>query len=193
MFRTQHRLELRLHTAHTQRLLGDYSDVRSPTSTSSDVRSPTSTSTEVRSPTSTSTEVRSPTSTSTEVRSPTSTSTDAYTQGNITVTGGAGAGAYTTVNVFRMPHGAVPRVDGQQYMVRSEGVADRMQRMINATSAPRVPGVMPDLMQATGDPRASSPIYDIMATKKRNIGIGLGLLSVTMLGVGLHATFKKHR
>jgi hypothetical protein len=177
----------------SKRPFGDYSDVRSPTSTSSDVRSPTSTSTEVRSPTSTSTEVRSPTSTSTEVRSPTSTSTDAYTQGNITVTGGAGAGAYTTVNVYRMPQGAVPRVDGQQYMARSAGVADRMQRMIDATSASRVPGVMPDLMAATGADRASPPIYDIMANKKRNIGIGIGLLSVAALGLGLHATLKKHR
>lgn len=62
-------------------------------------------STEVRSPTSTSTEVRSPTSTSTEVRSPTSTSTEAYTQGNFTatVTGGAGAGANTTVHIHAPP------------------------------------------------------------------------------------------
>ena len=45
--------------------------------------------------------VRSPTSTSTDVRSPTktrtATSTDAYTAGNITVTGGAGAGATTVI------------------------------------------------------------------------------------------------
>src|ERR1019366_7180608 len=77
------------------------SDVRSPTST--EVRSPTST--EVRSPTSTSTEVRSPTSTSTEVRSPTSTSTEAYTADNFTatVTGGAGDGANTTVNIYLTP------------------------------------------------------------------------------------------
>lgn len=75
---------------------------------SSDVRSPTSTSTEVRSPTSTSTEVRSPTSTSTEVRSPTSTSTDAYTAGNVTVTGGAGAGAYTNVNIYGPPKPRTP-------------------------------------------------------------------------------------
>jgi hypothetical protein len=83
------------------------SDVRSPTST--EVRSPTSTevrsptSTEVRSPTST--EVRSPTSTSTEVRSPTSTSTEAYTADNFTatVTGGAGDGANTTVNIYLTP------------------------------------------------------------------------------------------
>jgi len=62
---------------------------------------PTSTSSDVRSPTSTRTEVRSPTRTSTEVRSPTSTSTEAYTQGNFTstVTGGAGAGANTTVYI----------------------------------------------------------------------------------------------
>jgi hypothetical protein len=67
----------------------------------SDVRSPTST--EVRSPTST--EVRSPTSTSTEVRSPTSTSTEAYTADNFTatVTGGAGDGANTTVNIYLTP------------------------------------------------------------------------------------------
>ena len=48
--------------------------------------------------TSTSTDAHSPTSTSTEVRSPTSTSTEAHTSGNVTVTGGAGAGS-TTVNI----------------------------------------------------------------------------------------------
>ena len=63
------------------------SSVKSPTS--SDVRSPTST--EVTSPTRTSTEVRSPTRTA--------TSTDAFTSGNITITGGAGAGAITTVTI----------------------------------------------------------------------------------------------
>lgn len=60
-------------------------------SSDSSVRSPTRTRTEVRSPTSTSTDVRSPTSTSTE--------TDAYTAGNVTVTGGAGEGATTTVTI----------------------------------------------------------------------------------------------
>jgi hypothetical protein len=59
------------------------------------------TSTEVRSPTSTSTEVRSPTETST------STSTDAYTAGNVTVTGGAGAGATTVkIHQHKMPESA---------------------------------------------------------------------------------------
>lgn len=59
---------------------------------------PGGTSTEVRSPTSTSTEVRSPTETST------STSTDAYTAGNVTVTGGAGAGATTVkIHQHKMP------------------------------------------------------------------------------------------
>jgi hypothetical protein len=43
----------------------------------------------------TSTEVRSPTKTSTE------TSTDAYTAGNVTVTGGAGSGAHTTVHIHQ--------------------------------------------------------------------------------------------
>lgn len=66
----------------------------------SSVKSPTSS--EVTSPTRTSTEVTSPTRTSTEVRSPTrtATSTDAYTSGNITVTGGAGDGATTTVTIM---------------------------------------------------------------------------------------------
>ena len=74
-------------------------DKKSPGSTSgassgdSDVRSPTST--DVRSPTSTRTEVRSPTSTE--------TSTDAYTSGNVTVTGGAGDGANTTVHIHVPP------------------------------------------------------------------------------------------
>jgi hypothetical protein len=44
------------------------------------------------------TEVRSPTRT--EVRSPTSTATDAYTAGNITITGGDGS---TTVTIFGRP------------------------------------------------------------------------------------------
>lgn len=48
-------------------------------------------------------DVRSPTST--DVRSPTrtATSTDAYTSGNVTVTGGAGAGATTTVTIKSDP------------------------------------------------------------------------------------------
>ena len=51
----------------------------------------------------TTSDVRSPTSTSTEVRSPTktSTSTDAYTSGNVTVTGGAGRGANTRVSILQ--------------------------------------------------------------------------------------------
>jgi hypothetical protein len=107
-------------------------EVRSPTSTSTEVRSPTSTSTEVRSPTSTSTEVRSPTSTSTEVRSPTSTSTDAYTQGNVTVTGGAGDGA-TSVTIYTMPVPQPVRADAESDLVRSKVSATRMQEMIKET------------------------------------------------------------
>ena len=156
----------------------------------SDVRSPTSTSTEVRSPTSTSTEVRSPTSTSTEVRSPTSTSTDAYTQGNVTVTGGAGAGS-TSVNIYRLPPGMVPRADQAQYMVRSVGVANRMQRMIDATSAPRVPGVMPNLMEETGAPRPQAPMYDIRGEPSHGKLIAVGGIAVAALAAGLYATFKR--
>jgi hypothetical protein len=128
------------------------------TSTSSD-RSPTST--EARSPTSTSTEVRSPTSTSTEVRSPTSTSTDAYTQGNVTVTGGAGAGA-TTVYIGCAPEQLAVRADRESNDERSRGSASRMERMIQATSAPRVPGVMPALMDATSSPRVPGVMPDLM-------------------------------
>lgn len=82
------------------------SSVKSPTS--SDVRSPTST--EVTSPTRTSTEVRSPTRTA--------TSTDAYTSGNITVTGGAGAGATTTVTIMpseKAPMDKTDSVSGAEY------------------------------------------------------------------------------
>jgi hypothetical protein len=135
------------------------SDVRSPTST--EVRSPTSTATEVRSPTSTSTEVRSPTSTSTEVRSPTSTSTDAYTQGNITVTGGAGAGA-THVTIYAPPAPQPKRADEQAHLIRSEGAAGRMPEMILRTGAPRVPPVMPPLMQSTGASRPDLPTPKMM-------------------------------
>jgi hypothetical protein len=136
-------------------------EVRSPTSTSTEVRSPTSTSTEVRSPTSTSTEVRSPTSTSTEVRSPTSTSTDAYTQGNVTVTGGAGAGA-TTVYIGCAPEQLLSRADKDSNEERSKGSSTRMERMIKETSASRVPGVMPDLMTSTSGERVPGVMPDLM-------------------------------
>lgn len=136
-------------------------EVRSPTSTSTEVRSPTSTSTEVRSPTSTSTEVRSPTSTSTEVRSPTSTSTDAYTQGNVTVTGGAGAGA-TTVYIGCAPEQLMARADKASNEERSKGSATRIEKMIKETSASRVPGVMPDLMTSTSSPRVPGVMPDLM-------------------------------
>jgi hypothetical protein len=57
---------------------------------------------------STDSSVRSPTSTSSDVRSPTrtrtATSTDAYTAGNITVTGGAGAGKTSVVIHQRKPN-----------------------------------------------------------------------------------------
>lgn len=138
------------------------SDVRSPTSTATEVRSPTSTATEVRSPTSTSTEVRSPTSTSTEVRSPTSTSTDAYTQGNITVTGGAGAGC-TNVTIYSPPPMQPRRADQAAHLIRSQGAATRMPIMIQATGAPRPEMLMPAIMAATGASRPASPIPGMMA------------------------------
>lgn len=121
-------------------------EVRSPTSTSTEVRSPTSTSTEVRSPTSTSTEVRSPTSTSTEVRSPTSTSTDAYTRGNITVTGGAGAGA-TSVHVTQVLPAGYPERPGQA-AGRSQQLFAREQG--RAATAPRPTG-MPAALKFNAD------------------------------------------
>lgn len=63
--------------------------------------------------------VRSPTSTRTEVRSPTrtSTATHAYTRGNVTVTGGAGAGANTTVILRRNPMLRVANPFGKAFMV----------------------------------------------------------------------------
>jgi len=127
----------------------------------SDVRSPTSTSTEVRSPTSTSTEVRSPTSTSTEVRSPTSTSTDAYTQGNVTVTGGAGDGA--TIVHIHAPHPDQPvRSDYESNLERSRGSAWRAERQMAATDAPRPVMPMPAIMEAANAPRPALPIPDMM-------------------------------
>ena len=122
-------------------------------------RPPTSTS-DIRSPTSTSTEVRSPTSTSTEVRSPTSTSTDAYTSGNVTVTGGAGAGATTSVKIFTTPPKAAKdaprRADSKAHGYRSRGAQNRMTDMIGATMAPRTPAPMPGIMRATGDRKTRS-------------------------------------
>ena len=78
----------------------------SPTPSPSPKASPSGTSS-----TSTSTDAHSPTSTSTEVRSPTSTSTEAHTSGNVTVTGGAGAGS-TTVNIHNDAQAAQKKMTG---------------------------------------------------------------------------------
>ena len=127
-------------------------DAHSPTST--EVRSPTSTrtATEVRSPTSTSTEVRSPTSTSTEVRSPTNTSTEAYTADNFTatVTGGAGAGATTTVNIYPTYSNRQPRsADGTpaafpEHKVQPPRAMKEMLREVMSTPPPT--GVMREMV-----------------------------------------------
>jgi hypothetical protein len=108
-----------------------------PASTSTGVRSPTSTRTEVRSPTSTRTEVRSPTST--EVRSPTrtSTSTEAYTAGNVTVTGGAGAGATTSVTITNPESGR--RIIARRHPVSSH---DNTVSPYLASSAQQEPDAM---------------------------------------------------
>ena len=81
---------------------GGSADTSGATSGNSDVRSPTSTSTDVRSPTST--DVRSPTSTK--------TSTDAYTAGNVTVTGGAGSGD-TSVHITQVPANTGTAIKGR--------------------------------------------------------------------------------
>jgi len=70
--------------------------------------------------------VKSPTRTSTEVRSPTrtktATSTDAYTAGNITVTGGAGAGA-TKVTIHQRKPNEDPK--GGQHRPRNTTKSNR--------------------------------------------------------------------
>jgi hypothetical protein len=88
--------------------------------------------------TDTSSEVRSPTSTSTEVRSPTSTSTDAYTQGNITITGGGGDGD-TNVYIGILPPSQPIRADEAAHQVRSDGSAQRVIKLMDATGQPRLP------------------------------------------------------
>lgn len=64
------------------------------------------------------------TRTATEVRSPTktSTSTDAYTSGNVTVTGGAGRGATTSVKIYqKKPTDPDVRTAGPQRGTRANG------------------------------------------------------------------------
>jgi hypothetical protein len=114
----------------------------------------TSTSSDVRSPTRTSTEVRSPTSTSTEVRSPTNTSTEAYTADNFTatVTGGAGAGATTTVNIYPIYLNRAPRsADGVAAFPSHEVQPPQtMQNMLHEVMATPPPtGVIRDMMNET--------------------------------------------
>jgi hypothetical protein len=92
------------------------------------------------------------------VRSPTSTSTDAYTSGNITVTGGAGAGA-TTVKIYPSAKSGgkdTRRADKKSNEYRSRGSQKRMTNMIKATMAPRTPAPMPAIMSATGDRKSRS-------------------------------------
>lgn len=86
----------------------------SPTPSPSPKASPSGTSS-----TSTSTDAHSPTSTSTEVRSPTSTSTEAHTSGNVTVTGGAGAGS-TTVNIHNDAQAAQKKMTGTVKAVHAD-------------------------------------------------------------------------
>ena len=78
---------------------------------------------------STDSSVRSPTRTSSDVRSPTrtrtATSTDAYTAGNITVTGGAGAGA-TKVTILQRKPNEDPH--GEKHPPRNTSKSNRGKR-----------------------------------------------------------------
>lgn len=86
----------------------------------------------------TSSDVRSPTRTSTEVRSPTKTSTVADTRGNITVTGGAGAGATTKV-IVRQIGARKPNPTPQEMSERFQGHATGAVANYYASShAPRM-------------------------------------------------------
>ena len=87
---------------------------------------------DVSSPTRTATEVRSPTRTATEVRSPTktSTSTDAYTAGNVTVTGGAGAGATTSVHIHQKKQPEDPKGSSRGKGM-PESVAAELAKRVN--------------------------------------------------------------
>lgn len=113
----------------------------------------------VRSPTSTRTEVRSPTSTATEVRSPTSTATDAYTAGNVTVTGGAGRGATTRVSIIQ----SKPEKNGKRGLGRAA-----KRETINRREA-RISGRAP---RATGlrSPQSSKPARRAARSPRRFIG-----------------------
>ena len=147
-------------------------DAHSPTST--DVRSPTSTrtATEVRSPTSTSTEVRSPTSTSTEVRSPTNTSTEAYTADNFTatVTGGAGAGANTTVNIYNFNR--KPRNEDPTFPSHEVQPPDTIKAMLQEVmSTPPPTGVIRGMLQEVmSDPAPRGVAQGLM---RETMGVGL--------------------
>ena len=94
------------------------SDNKSNKKKSSDKSGATSGNSDVRSPTSTSTDVRSPTSTK--------TSTDAYTAGNVTVTGGAGSGD-TEVHITQVPSNTSDAIKGRNItpeMKRAEMAID---------------------------------------------------------------------
>jgi hypothetical protein len=148
------------------------------------------TSTEVRSPTSTSTEVRSPTETST------STSTDAYTAGNVTVTGGAGAGA-TTVKIHqhkmpesdkgserpqRKPWAGVPAVHAagknprgrtlaqwKTMRARQDAKLEKIRREREARAAKRNPGtglVTTALAHSAAGRKATSALKKLFSKKK---------------------------
>jgi len=120
------------------------------------VRDRIAASSEVKSPTSTSTEVRSPTSTSTEVRSPTNTSTEAYTADNFTatVTGGAGDGSSTTVNIYPVYVNRKPRSDDGVAAFPSHEVQppETIKDMIHEImSSPPPTGVIKGMMGETHD------------------------------------------
>ena len=118
--------------------------------------------------------VRSPTSTSTEVRSPTRTATrtEAYTDGNVTVTGGAGRGANTDVTIYSSPARGAKRQSTPSRNPAAETthfamVTDQNKKTIRFIGMPgkfaaasqvrmeRKPGVKADVIPKSDYPRMS--------------------------------------
>ena len=147
---------------------------------------------------STDSSVRSPTRTSSDVRSPTrtrtATSTDAYTAGNITVTGGAGAGA-TKVTIHQRKPNEDPR--GGTHAPRNTSKSNR-GRVANTAKLQRYLKQRRKVRKNPGDeaeaaryeyfhgrPPAETitfrtPVHDPLRVKHSGIGklVGLEILSI---------------
>lgn len=119
--------------------------------------------------------------TKTEVRSPTSTSTDAYTQGNVTVTGGPHGD--TTVNMGKRPRQMKKRADAKSNVIRSKGSSKKAEHLMKMTGGDLTQMTREELMNMI---QCGGGIYDgfIKPAGKVLSNIGKEVVNHVVIPVG---------